>query len=288
MATTNRDSLKQINRSGFPFQLKVEHDVRATEQIHHWSIAGREHAWNDADGASGFIDIVLKHKQHSTFRLVIECKRVKGDVDARLLHWLFLVEDSRCNSTFRASSFQVEADLGVRIWDDVRVQPDSLESQFCVLPGDEPRRPLLEGLAKDLLTATEGLANEEIAIAKSIKENNSRGLYVRLFLFPVIVTNAKLAVCRFDPSSVSLEKGMLEENNAEIFEVPMIRFRKSLETAFPEGGFYTLEAANKARERTVLVVNANHITEILRDWQMGRMPDRNYAIERLSEASQNK
>lgn len=35
-------ALKQVNRSGFPFQLKVEHEVRSSEQSHHWSVASRE------------------------------------------------------------------------------------------------------------------------------------------------------------------------------------------------------------------------------------------------------
>ncbi len=280
--TTHEDTLKQINRSGFPFQLKVEHDIRATEGTHHWSVATREHAW-DTDGKSGFIDLVLKHKQVSTFRLVIECKRVKAD-DARQLQWLFLVEQAKSDFVGTASSFEVEADIGARIWDDVLVSPASLESQFCVLQGDDPRRSsLLEAIARDLLEAMEGLAQQEINVEQSIRNNEEvePGLHVQLFLFPVIVTNAKIVVCRFDPSRVTLEKGMLEENDADIFEVPMIRFRKSLATEFPEGLFYGLDAANKKRERTVLVVNAGHLTDILKDWQMDRMPQRMFAIEKL-------
>jgi hypothetical protein len=232
---------------------------------------------------------VLKHKEFSTYRLIIECKRVKAD-DATQLQWLFLVEEARADSVVRASSFQVEADIEVRVWDDVRVMPASLESQFCVLKGDEPRRAsLLESLAKGLLDSTEGLAQEEVNMAESIhnSEQNARGLYVRLFLFPMIITNAKIAVCRFNPSRVKLDHGMLEPDDAEIFEVPMIRFRKSLATDFPEGVFYTLDGANKARERTVLVVNAEHLTDILQKWQMGTMPDRPYAIERLARKARD-
>ena len=73
------ETLKQLNRSGFPFQLKVEDDIRAAEQDHKWYVASRE-------------------------QLVV-----------------------------KASAFEVEADLGARIWDDVRLLPDSLESHFCVL-----------------------------------------------------------------------------------------------------------------------------------------------------------
>jgi len=39
-------TLKQINKSGFPFQLRVEHEIRMTEQQHGWSVASREHPWN--------------------------------------------------------------------------------------------------------------------------------------------------------------------------------------------------------------------------------------------------
>jgi hypothetical protein len=284
MSDTNEHALKQVNRSGFPFQLKVERDVEAAHQVgmHKWSVASREHAWADAEGNTGYIDIVLKHQEFSTFRLVLECKRVKSD-DARQLQWLFLVEEAKADFADRASCFEVEADLGAKVWDDVRVSPFSLESQFCVLQGDDGSRKgtLLEKLAQELLRATEGLAEEEIKVEESIRKSEARerGLHVRLFLFPMIVTNAKIAVCRFAPERVDLTQGVLHE--ADIFEVPMIRFRKSLVTDFPEGVFYGLDHANKARERTILIVNAEHLTEVLKDWQMGQMPDRMFKIERL-------
>ena len=147
---SNDDDIKQVNRSGFPFQLKVEHDIRATKSEHGWSVASREHPWEN-ESRSGFIDLVLKHEQFSTFRIVIECKRLKAD-DARQLRWLFLVEETRSDLVLRTSSLQVEADLGAAIWDDVLVNPASLESQFCALQGDNPgRNPLLENLAKEAL-----------------------------------------------------------------------------------------------------------------------------------------
>jgi hypothetical protein len=280
-------TLKQLNSSGFPFQLKVEQDIRATcGKDHNWAVASREHPWSTAEN-TGFIDLVLKHNEYSTFRLVIECKRLKAD-DARQLQWLFLAEEGKEDSVARASCFEVETNIGARLWDDVRVWPASLEAEFCVLQGDEPRRgragSLLENLSRDLLEATEGLALEEVKVERSTAraEEGERPLHLRLFLFPVIVTNAKIVVCRFNPSHVSLEHGTLESDDAEIFEVPFIRFRKSLAIEFPEDGvFYHLEAANRARERSVLVVNASHISDILKDWKVERMPNRNYAIEEL-------
>jgi hypothetical protein len=54
------------------------------------------------------IDIVLENKEYSTFRLVIECTRVKADIDARLLHWLFLVEDSKSAATNSVTQSQLQ------------------------------------------------------------------------------------------------------------------------------------------------------------------------------------
>lgn len=82
------DTLKQINRSGFPFQLAVEHEIRVTESKHHWDVASREHPWTN-EGQTGFIDLVLQYNEIRTARLVIECKRIKAE-DARQLKWVFL------------------------------------------------------------------------------------------------------------------------------------------------------------------------------------------------------
>jgi hypothetical protein len=284
------DTLKQINKSGFPFQLRVEHEIRTTQQEHNWSVASREHPWASADKtASGFIDIVLKHNQFSTFRLVIECKRIKAD-DARQLRWVFLLPDQDAQPTGVASCFEVEGwgrrdqsdksewnDL--RVWDNVRLTPASLQSEFCILQSDEQRRqPILESLATEVLESIEGLAEEEVNIEKSMGEP----VHTRLFIFPTIVTNAEIAVCRFDPSKIKINDGTLDAGDVEITTVPFIRFRKSLATGFPQGGFYYLEAANKARERTVFVVNAASIQEFLKNWNMGPMYDGKYAVQRLS------
>lgn len=283
----NVDPLRQLNRSGFPFQLRIEHEIRSTEREHHWSVASREHAWGSPDGASsGFIDIVLKHNQFSTFRLVLECKRIKAD-DARQLRWLFLIPDAEAGPTPLASCFEVEGRgstsgwsswKDVRAWDNVRVWPPSLQAEFCVLHSDEGRRQtILESLAGEVLESIEGLAEEEVNVEKSQGSNP----HARLFIFPAIVTNAELAVCRFDPAKIQLTDGTLDPSDVEIETVPFIRFRKSLATSFPEGTFYYLEAANKARERTVFVVNSSSVTEFLKDWKVEPLPDRSYIIQRI-------
>ena len=56
----HEEILKQLNKSGYPFQLRVEQEVVATYQDHGWLLAGREQPWSTPDGGSGFIDIVLR------------------------------------------------------------------------------------------------------------------------------------------------------------------------------------------------------------------------------------
>jgi hypothetical protein len=39
------EALQQTARSGFPFQLRVEEEIRSTHKAHGWSVASREHPW---------------------------------------------------------------------------------------------------------------------------------------------------------------------------------------------------------------------------------------------------
>jgi hypothetical protein len=127
-----------------------------------------------------------------------------------------------------------------------------------------------------VLESIVGLADEEAQIEKSL--NPTR---LRLFIFPAIVTNAEIAVCRFDPTKVSLKDGTLDVGDVELSTVPFIRFRKSMVTNFPEGGFYDLKAANQARERTIFIVNSENLTEFLKGWNLRPQNLDGYLIQRL-------
>ncbi|MBX3335750.1 MAG: hypothetical protein KF876_16585 [Nitrospira sp.] len=279
----HNETLKHIWKSGFPFQLRVEEEVRNTHSTHHWSIATREHPWrNKETGSSGFIDLVLQHDEYVTYRMIIECKKVKSD-DQRQLQWMFLVpEEEENKETPLASCLEVggssdyltklcEPNLGqkvwdhVQIWDTVNILPKSFESSICVLPSDDSKnQSILERLASGVIDSVEGLGNEEILIHQS----QSHVGPLLAFLFPVIVTNAEITVCSFDPGNVSIFDGSLDASAATITTVPFIRFRKSLATAFPKGTFSNLKEANEAREVTVFVVNASNLPSLLKQWQM--------------------
>jgi hypothetical protein len=132
----------------------------------------------------------------------------------------------------------------MRVWEDVHITGKrSIQSEFCILKGDQSaqKSPLLESLARDVLKSVEGLAQDEVNTAISQDDR-----YIRLFIFPVIVTNAQLRVCSFMPHDISIEYGTLGDSDVETSTVPFIRFRKSLETDFPQGTFRSLKEANYA------------------------------------------
>lgn len=190
LMANEEETLKQLNKSGFPFQLCIEHVIRITTSEHNWGVASREHPWRKPDsGSSGFIDLVLSRDDFPGDRLVIECKRIKGD-DSRQLQWLFLLPDPNSSPTQEMSCLEVWAAPPTkaahggwqdhRIWEDLQVNPSSFQSEFCILTGDDPKRqPILESLCAELLESLDGLAGEEVNISKSRKTGTGP-----FFIFP--------------------------------------------------------------------------------------------------------
>ncbi len=100
----------------------------------------------------------------------------------------------------RAAARNTRSKQHQSIWDDVNVVPSSLESEFCILTGDDSKKqPLLESRCEELLESVEGLTEEEVA-----KQRSQRIDHVRLFVFPAIVTDAKIMACQFKAKDVQL------------------------------------------------------------------------------------
>lgn len=256
---SDADLSKLVNQSGFPLQFAIDRLIQDRSDDLGWKVVYREHAWKNPDGQSGFADLVLEDR-FGTSVLVVECKRV---IEA---DWIFL-EESSVKPLSRLT----------RLWAtntrnhgrehsgyyDARALPESRESMYCVVAGQDPKsRPMLERVAAETAAAMEAIAIEEHPVI------TKRGYGLRMYV-PVIVTTARLVSSRFDPTHVALNNG---EASAVAHEVlPWIRFRKQFSSEYaveprePEWDFSELAAA---KEKLVYVVNVNSFAEFLEKWSV--------------------
>ena len=254
----NDDDLsKLVNQSGFPLQLAIDRMVEDRSAQLGWKVVYREHGWKSPDGQSGFADLVLEDR-HGTSVLVIECKRVL-EAD-----WLFLEELPQKPPSRRTRLWATNtADSGKEHsgYYDARAQPESRESMYCVVAGQDAKsRPMLERVAAETTAAMEAIAIEEHPVI------TKRQYGLRMYV-PVIVTTARLVVSRFDAKLVTLQNG---EASAVSHEVqPWIRFRKQFSSEYavqpknPEWDFSELAAA---KEKLVYVVNVQSFADFLAKW----------------------
>jgi hypothetical protein len=243
-----------VNRSGFPLQIGLEHLVQANFKDQ-WKVIYSEHSWqNPFDSSSGFIDLIVEDI-HKTTVLVVEAKKV---VDAS---WIFLVSQDAQMKRRQAKSWVTYPASNHFDYAELTAVPDSVESKFCVVDGQDPKsRPMLERLASEVVSSTEGFAAEE----KPLLQKTALRMY-----FSVIVTTATLKVCKTDPANISVATGQVEK--AELQEVPYLRFRKQLNyNISPNFNYSNVAHADVARqkENTVFVVNSNCFLKFLAEFNV--------------------
>lgn len=250
-----------VNSSGFPLQIGLEHYIDATKDSHGWRVLSSEHPWrSEESGNSGFIDIILEKKTATV--ITIECKRVQNTA------WIFLVpsKDPPKKETLTicwiTRNFP-NAGFNRFGWNSLQHFPESPEAKFCVIPGqDERGKPMLERIAADIIEATEALANQEMVLM-------SKGSTYSRIYFPTIVTTAEIKVCYFDPADINVSLGKIDNDKARFETVPCVRFRKSLTADsrhIPD--VQNIRDLNRAKERTVIVINSNELTGILSKWKI--------------------
>lgn len=259
---------KIINDSGFPLQIRVAAEIEATKENHCWEIIAEELPWQDQHSdRGGYADLVLGR---GYARMVIECKRSHAPA------WVFLLPNIAKNGNddlharcmwikgpdmlpLRESSHDPIFRSG---WFNFYPNPSSYVAEYCAVKGIDKDKPMLERIAGQLIEATEALAIEEIMLST----NDVPG---RHYVYvPVIVTNVDLQVCRFKTDKIELSTGQL--SSGEFESVPFIRFSKSLTTRPTSGSVLkNLKDASQDKIRTVLVVNAEHLTNLLQEWRFG-------------------
>jgi hypothetical protein len=257
-----------VNQSGFPFQIGVASLIEKTFNQHRWKVLFSEHSWkNELDNASGFVDMVLEDG-NGTSVMIVECKRVLDS------SWIFLNPNFNSTNTSHAkawiTSYENES-FKHFYWADIALSPSSVESGYCVIPGQDAKsKPMLERVAADLVSATEAIALEE----KDYQVQQGRAF--RMY-FSVIVTTAKLNVCKFDPEQVSLIDGKVAD---QIFtEVPFVRFRKQLSNQTPHISPNFRDGLNdlvRAKEHTVFVVNSEAVPEFLQGFDVNNQSIRRF------------
>jgi hypothetical protein len=245
-----------VEKSGFPFQLAVLRELRHLGEKHSWPVVATE-----VPVGEKFADIVL---QRPGLLGVIEAKRVEGE------KWYFLVPAgassnvSRCRIEWhnpRAAKLPLMAAISInnpatRVFcSECNMVEGSYESSVAVLPKGKSAHSL-EQLSDDLLSTT-----HELGDMFALKYDKKHPTY----LIPVVVTNADLLVCEYDPGSLDINLGRLGE--ADFRLVDFVRFRKTLVSRASNDYEWdqqmTLEDWTSDRERTVFVVSPSGLDHFL-------------------------
>ena len=138
---------------------------------------------------------------------------------------------------------------GAVAWGSASALPLSYEATFCVAKSSSSNR-LLENDAQPLVRATEAYAMNRY---RQFKPQGSEPTSVACV--PVLVTNAPIFVARYRPADVSLDSGIYLARIEHLFPVRFIRFTKQ----------FTTSVYFDVRQRTVFIVQASAITEVLRN-----------------------
>jgi hypothetical protein len=254
-----------VNSSGFPLQIGIQKQIEESRTDLGWKVMSGEVPWrNKETGNNGFIDLIVTD-QSDVLKMIIECKRVRDT------KWIFLNPSKKEAERNHARIFMTYI-LNKRRqyfdWRDIQMEPSSPESEFCIVPGQDPKsKPMLERSAAELLEAVEAIADVEY----HIHEKNEMGCPA-LYL-PSIVTTAELQVCTFDPADISVRTGEIQKT-ASFRKVPFVRFRKTLSVGYQSHeGFKNIKDFARAKERTVFVINSESIIDFI---QKIVIPDRQF------------
>jgi hypothetical protein len=220
MPTSSADIIRYASDSGFPLQIAVQHAVDENVSKTGWNVRYVEHGWvHRRERQRGFIDLVL-HAKRGELLFVVECKR------QREAAWVFMHYSGKAIDRRHAKPWitHVHDNNFIKYgWSDLAVDPPCPEATFCALRGQTSaeRNTLLERTGAELVLATEALASSERNFRRPQEETH------RMY-FPLVVTTASLKIADFEPTSVSLQDGEL--NDATVRDVPWVRLRKQLAT----------------------------------------------------------
>jgi hypothetical protein len=264
---------KAVNDSGFPLQLGVQRIAAGNQR---WQVELTEHAWRDPlTGDEKFIDLVIRNEENRVIgpmRIVIEAKR------AAKTEWIFLREhepetahdDNRLSAVVRVLARSRTQERVLNEWFGVPFLPGSPEVSFCVIRRDGQRaQDLLEKVAAELVRAIDALtAHEDALHARQRQRAQGNWPPIARVYVPMIVTTARLFVCDAPYEHVDFESGRLEPSAMK--SVAAVRFKKSFGSIAPErSNAKDITEFAEAGQRTVVVVQATHLNDLLGRWDFG-------------------
>ena len=242
-----------VDKSGFPFQLAVERELRRLGRLHSWPLVATEVPVGET-----FADLVL---QQQGLLGIVECKRVEDE------KWFFLVPKgssanvARCRTEWRnpraTTSGRMMA-MAIHVTKlfctECTMAEGSYEASVCVVPKGKALTSL-EAACGDVLTKVHTLGDKF-----ELKYDDGP-----TYLIPIIVTNADLCVCEYVPDGLDINRGHI--GAAEFKSVDFIRFRKTLVTRSSNDYEWdrqvTLGEWTTDRERTVFIVNPRGLNQFL-------------------------
>ncbi len=259
---------KQVNASGFPFQLRVERLIIDTSNEHNWRPSAQEHPWiNFESKREGFIDLILEKgiNREIVWYMIVECKRTRGDGK-----WIFL-NPYESMEKFDAYVLLAEREQNKKtspLWLKTQPSPAMISSSFCTVPGQSDKNtPMLERISAELLDSVESLAEAQLNVEPLEPIPGFHVQWNRAVYIPVIVTNTELVVHQFNPTDVDLSEGIIPSEVGEFKTVPFVRFQKSMSTRFTTDKIpMSLREANLESQRTVIIVHAPSFPQLLRHW----------------------
>jgi hypothetical protein len=258
-----------VDRSGYAFNMAVAEVIRGSSDKQKWTVEATEIPWSRSN-QHGFVDVAIARDRAYG---VIECKKVNHHDQL-----VFLTHHDQRNQT----RCRLELDLGVfpqedgehglartnRYLSDPRyfvgecnMPTGSPESGYCAATrstnGLKSANLNLDDIASDLLESCEGLLGDW---NQTLRGNVTACI-------PIIVTNARIYTCAFDPAAMAmdLDSGSLPDSS-QFQRQPFVRFRKAFRHS---PGLYVPRKKNRLAqvveqgERTVFVVDARDLVPFL-------------------------
>jgi hypothetical protein len=259
---------KSVQRSGFPFQAKIQHILESKEN---WEVVCAECSWRRNDREE-FIDIIARQ---NNIHLVIECKKssvlsetknshgLSWPVGASKRSFVFLCRNAKKEITEETHKTLVtycreedyddapDAVYGAQA-EEWCFEPLSYEASMCVTVDVENPKEMLERELSSLVRGCHEYAKSMYSFLFGV------GAHITEIFIPVFVTTSPLYILKYDPNHVAVEDGEYQLDANELHSVPWVRFRKSL----------MAEHEALSDERTVIVVEARYFEKFLEEFKV--------------------